>query len=82
MGSALEGKNLLLRSKFFPLRADPIFMRVFVAKESNQEVKKVIPLLYNMVEDRVVPIDVKKVNGYSSKGSESAIFVLPSFLKI
>ena len=81
MGSALEGKNLL-SSCIFPLKCRPHFGRFFFVQGSNQEVKEVIPLLYNIVEDRVVPIDVKKVNGYSFKGSESAIFVLPSFLKI
>ena len=39
LGSTLKGKNLLPRSKFFPVRLDP-FSEGFIPQEKKQEFKK------------------------------------------
>ena len=41
-GSTLKGKNLLLRSKFFPLRVDK-FWKGFSTREANRKLQKGSP---------------------------------------
>ena len=42
--STLIGKNLLIRSKFFPLRVDPHHERFLTSRETNRQVIKLLSL--------------------------------------